>query len=262
MKWFEQAFDEEYMDLYLHRDLREAARAVRFLRVALALAPEQTVLDLCCGPGRHLHFLGREVRRAVGLDLSPALLRRAAQHWLAEEGEAMEREMARREALLVRGTMRRLPFADACFDRVVNLFTSFGYFEEESENQAVLAEIGRVLAAGGILAIDHINRQRMLAELQARSERGLSGGRRLEERREWNVTTRRIEKHVKLSDADGRAREWMESVRVYAPEELEAMLRSAGLEPAARHGDYDGSAWGPGAPRLIVLARKRESERV
>lgn len=258
--WFRRAFDDQYADLYAHRNLIEAARAVRLLHRALKLQPEMSVLDLCCGPGRHLHFLGRGVRQAVGLDLSPALLRRAALHWRADDGfDDANHEIGvpgRGRALLVRADMRRLPLADASFDRVVNLFTSFGYFLDDADNQFVLEEIARVLRGNGMLAIDHINREVLLANLVPLSERPMPGKRRLVERRRWDHPTRRIIKDVELTEPEGAIRRWHESVRVYEPDELESMLRAAALEPVARFGDYDGSPWSADSPRLLLIGQK------
>lgn len=249
--WFRRAFDDQYADLYAHRNLIEAARAVRLLHRELQLKPEMTVLDLCCGPGRHLHFLGRGVKKAVGLDLSAALLRRAALHWRADG------EDSGRRAMLVRADMRRLPLADATFDRVVNLFTSYGYFIGDADNRFVLEEIARVLRAGGMLAIDHINRKALLANIVPFSERLMPGKRRLVERRRWDHPTQRIIKDIELTEAEGSIRRWHESVRVYEPDELDSMLRAAGLEPITRFGDYDGSPWTATSPRLLIVARKK-----
>jgi SAM-dependent methyltransferase len=211
------------------------------------------------------HWVGQ----AVGLDLSRALLSRAREHWLAAREAAaasLEAADASRPQLL-QATMARLPLADASFDRVVNLFTSFGYFEDEAENLAVLREVARVLkpAPGGApgdpeiaqFALDHINREAMLAGFKPQTERTLEGGRRLIEKRAWFEAASRVEKDIIAIEPGGQIKAWRESVRVYHPEELEAMMRQVGLEPLARHGDYDGAPWRPDSPRLILLARKQ-----
>lgn len=276
--WYREAFQEGYLDLYGHRDLAEAARAVRWLAGALKLEPGLRLLDLCCGPGRHLFFIGQLVREAIGLDLSRVLLHGAREHWHAgqsilgsraadrtqpdEQGRVWDLGLApadRREqpARLIQGTMGSLPFATASFDRVVNLFTSFGYYEEEARNTQVLHEVSRVLRPGGQLAIDHINREALLAGLRPQSERRLPNGRQVREERHWDAQTQRVIKQVTTREPAGGERHWRESVRVYAPEELEQLLVAAGLHPMERYGDYDGRAWSPEAPRLIILAERR-----
>src|SRR5882762_11981979 len=79
----------------------------------------------------------------VGLDLSMALLK-----------------VARKEspdAPYVRADMRDLPFADETFDLVVNLFTSFGYFDDDREHLRVLSCVAAAMRRGGTLVIDFLN---------------------------------------------------------------------------------------------------------
>jgi SAM-dependent methyltransferase len=254
--WYRRAFQEEYLEIYGHRDLAEAARATKMLTRELDLRPELRVLDLCCGPGRHLVFLGRVVRRPVGLDLSRVMLTRARLHW---DETADLREPGGSDgapAALIQGTMSRLPLADGCMDRVVNLFTSFGYYEQEEKNREVLAEVARVLRPGGMLALDHINRQTLLDNFEPHSDRTMADGRRITEQRIWDEGASRVVKHIHSRWPDGRFKRWHESVRVYKIEELEAILLDCGLTVTRRLGDYDGDDWRPTAPRMILLASK------
>ena len=76
-EWFEDWFGEEYLQLYAHRDEREAEAVVELIR---RVAPWQSggwVLDLACGAGRHAKYLVRGGARVIGYDLSRVLLRRA-----------------------------------------------------------------------------------------------------------------------------------------------------------------------------------------
>src|SRR5207248_726507 len=121
--WFEEWFGEDYLHIYQHRDETEAERAIELIATNLAGRRIDTVLDLACGAGRHTRVL-RERWWTVGLDLSMSLLK-----------------LARKEsddAPYVRADMRELPFGDSSFDLVVNLFTSFGYFDDDSEHVRVL----------------------------------------------------------------------------------------------------------------------------
>src|SRR5262249_19683248 len=134
MTWWESWFGEEYLDLYPHRDVASARHEAAFALAHLP-APPTPMLDLCCGSGRHSVPPARAGCRPRGWDssappLDPARLRNPS-------------------SPLVRGDMRALPFRGGAFRAVVNFFTSFGYFTGELENLAVVAEIERVLAAGG-----------------------------------------------------------------------------------------------------------------
>ena len=119
-EWFEQWFGEEYHALYPHRDDEDARRAVALIRRVVTWGPQDRILDLACGPGRHAAELERLGGQVVGFDLSRAMLRRARE---------------RTRAALIRGDMRALPFRDGSFALAVNLFTSFGYFLDDGEHR-------------------------------------------------------------------------------------------------------------------------------
>src|SRR5256885_14493785 len=165
--WFEEWFGEDYLRIYQHRDETEAERAIELIAKNLAGRQIDTVLDLACGAGRHTRVL-RERWWTVGLDLSLALLR-----------------LARRESLeapYVRADMRELPFADATFDLVVNLFTSFGYFADDDEHIRVLRCVNAAMREGGTFVLDFFNASRVREDLVAYDER-VANGIAIEQRR-------------------------------------------------------------------------------
>ncbi len=171
----------------------------------------------------------------MGLDLSRALLRRAREA----------------EVPLVRGDMRRLPVRPRSMDLVVNLFTSFGYFERDEDHARVLRGIGECLVAGGWFAMDFLNADTVRHGLVAEEEQVLGTG-RARITRELVEGGRRVVKTIAVPDG----RRFVERVRLFQPEELETMLVDAGLSVHDRFGDYDGGPLRPGAPRTILLARR------
>src|SRR5262249_2792691 len=52
-------------------------------------------------------------------------------------------------------------------------------------------------------------------------------------------------------------REYVERVRLFEPDELMKMLRTAGFDVASLHGDYSGGGWTATSPRAIVVAQRR-----
>ncbi len=239
-EWFVTAFGELYPLLYAHRDETSAAREVLGLLEHLGLSDRGArILDLCCGAGRHLAALAAGGGRVVGVDLSAELLGRAA----GRPGLA---------GRLVRGDMRRLPFG-AAFDLVLNLFTSFGYFARDAENERALREMARVLAPGGTLVVDHIHRARAVRELvpeDVRAEHGLV----VRQRRE--IRGERIRKEITVRRRDGCEERFLEDVRLYRPEELEAMMAAAGLRAVRLRGSLTGAPFGPQAARMVAIAEK------
>ena len=157
--WVPDYFGDDYLQLYQFPPERTIPE-VRFLvRELSARIPEHgQILDLACGQCRHGLPLAAHGFHVTGLDYQDNLLREAAR-------AAKEHGV---EISLVQGDMRQLPFADASFDAVVNLFTAFGYFSD-AENEHVLAEVVRVLRPGGCFLIDVANRDALLRQAQPRS---------------------------------------------------------------------------------------------
>jgi len=244
--WYEQAFTREYLSQYAHRS-DEAARAeTPFIAGALKLPRGSTVLDLCCGAGRHSRALSRTGLRVIGLDLSADLLHTTAQQRV-------------RNTAFVRGDMRRLPFKNESFDGVVNLFTSFGYFMKDIENQRVLNEAARVLKRGAPLLMDYLNIKFVRRELVECSERCVDGM-QLRERRWYDARTGRSNKTTRmLCNGDVSIRR--ESVRAYTRAELVAMFRLAGLKVAKTFGDLTGKKFDErSSSRCVLLAHKTARE--
>jgi len=235
--WFEEWFGEDYLDIYQHRDDTEAERAIELIATNLAGRKIDLVLDLACGAGRHTRVL-RERWWTVGLDLSMPLLR-----------------IARKESPdgpYVRADMRELPFSDESFDMVVNLFTSFGYFEDDSEHVRVLACVAAAMKPGGTLVIDFLNASQVRRDLVPYDER-VANGITIEQRRVISPDNRFVEKTIRLRE---RGREYIERVRLLSPRDLQGMLVSAGFKVAKLFGDYGGGDWGEDSPRTILFASR------
>jgi SAM-dependent methyltransferase len=242
--WYVTAFQDDYRQAYAHRDLPSARHEVDWIVRGPLAAVEGTVLDLCCGFGRHSLALVERGFRVAGLDLSQPLLR-AAQH-IGEDAPLAGR--------VVRGDMARLPFRASAFGAVVNLFTSFGYLGDDGD-RAVLAEVARVLVPGGVLVMDLMNPAVIRRNVvpHTREERD---GLVLEARRTLSDDGRRVAKEVQVTGRNGESRSWREDVRMYEPRELDALLGAHGLAVVDRRGDFDGGPYDPDSLRQIVHARR------
>jgi len=239
MAWYKEWFGEEYLELYAHRGPEEAERHADFFESLVGDEGAGRILDLACGAGRHTESLRRRGHDVLGTDLSLTLLRQSV--------------APRRVA----ADMRSLPFAPGSFDWLLNLFTSFGYFETERQNFRVLEEIGRVLVPGGRFLIDLMNLEATLAHLEPYEERK-DGDRRVEIRRWWDEATGRINKRIRLFWPGREPRTFLESVRAYRPDEVTIGLRWAGLEVTDTFGDFSGDAYTRDSERLILVGRKAE----
>ncbi len=244
MEWFREWFGEDYLLVYGHRDEAEAERDVGYAVHVLGLAAGMRALDLCCGSGRHARALTRRGIEVIGLDYSGPLLA-AAKNAGAGVTEG---------PWYVRADARSLPFRDGSFDAVLNLFTSFGYFEHGG-NCGMLSGIARVLRQSGSFLIDYLNPPRVLEELVPESEKELDGT-VVRECRRHDPETCRVEKTITIRSCECE-REFRESVRLYSLEEMTAMLDGAGLAFEGVDGSTGGEPYSVHSPRMILRGRKR-----
>lgn len=244
--WYETAFRSDYLDRYARRDQGEADADIDHVLRLIDPDPDQPLLDLACGAGRHLAALWtRGFRRLVGLDLSAELLD-AARDRLAELG-AQAVELLCADMRDIRTTHR--------FGTALSMFTSFGYFETDQENRRVLSGVGRVLVPGGVLLIDTLNRERTIARLVP-SETQRENGVEMVIARSISRDGARVLKTATCCTPDGTRRTIRESVRMFTAEELREMLTGAGFATVRFFGSLAGAPYAPDAPRMIAVARK------
>ncbi|MFD8596054.1 class I SAM-dependent methyltransferase [Kitasatospora sp. NPDC059646] len=262
--WWSTFFTDVYTgsDLEL-RDAATAEAMVRCVTGALDPKPGAALLDLACGTGRHSVPLGAAGFEVTGVDLM--------EPYLAQARERAER--AGQRVSFVRADMRDLSaLPEGSFDAVVSLHTSFGFFDAEEENLAVLREVRSRLAPGGRLLIDVMNRDWFLTqsgesfgtapeEFVVRNFDSSTGATYLYEER-FDALTSRITWNIQAFDpAPGTAgRSVTADYRVYSAHELTALLARAGLVPEKLYGDYDLSPFHIHSPHLICTAARPAGE--
>ena len=215
----------------------------------LALAgmePPIRVLDMPCGVGRHSLEFARLGCIVTGVDRTAAFLSRA-QERADDLGLKIE---------VLQADMRDFQRADA-FDLVVNLFTSFGYFEDPADDVKVLENFYTSLRPGGVLLMDLMGKEVLARIFQPRDWNQLQDGSLvLEERvikQDWSWIENRW-----ILIRDGEKREFPLSHRLYSAAELKALLADVGFENIHTYGGLNGSPYDHEARRLVLTARKPE----
>src|ERR1017187_10061656 len=147
IEWFEDWFNsKEYLDVYQHRNEADAKRLFELIITHIQVPLNGKVLDLACGPGRHSLLFARKGFRVTGIDLSDNLLK------VAESA-------ARKEKLniqFIKADLRHIQLSEQ-FDLVVNLFTSFGFFDNEKDNFSIFKTASDLLKPGGYFVFDFLN---------------------------------------------------------------------------------------------------------
>jgi SAM-dependent methyltransferase len=238
--WFEEWFDSPYYHLlYQHRNDSEAAHFIGNLMSYLNLPANAHLLDLACGKGRHSLILANMGYQVTGVDLSPNSIL-AARKFESQNLSFEVQDM-------------RLPFADSKFDAVLNLFTSFGYFDDLSDNHKVISSIRKMLKAGGVIVIDFMNSNRIVKQLVDKELINIQGI-SFHIEREYNGS--HIFKHIRFKTANNDFH-FTERVQALLLSDFMSLLDSNGFEIIRTFGDFDLNEFDPEtSDRLLVIAKK------
>ncbi len=241
MGWFAETFNEDYLAIYSHRNEVEARKQISFLLDQLPLRENCRVLDLACGNGRHAIVLSKLGFQVIGLDLSG--------HLLKEAKFSADRETS--SIPFVCADMRAIPFKNNSFDLILSMFTSFGYFDSDRENESVIFSAARLLKAGCLFVLDYLNPNWVKAQLKPETKRNVKGLKVIEKRR-INTVTHRVEKDIYV-EKGSEIIHYRESVRLYEYDELSKMFNSSGLKIVKTFGDYSHISISSESPRMIFV---------
>jgi SAM-dependent methyltransferase len=248
-KWFNTA---DYLELYDHRNSTDAKKIVSLINRTIKLPKGSKLLDLACGNGRHSVFFAEKGYDVLGIDLSPYLI--------SEAKKKLRSEYLRFKKNLKFdiGDMRNLSRKNE-FDLVVNLFSSFGYFEEESQNRSVINSISRSLKKDGYFFFDFLNSEYLRRNLAVFDAQKRNRNIIIQVR---EITGKFVKKDIliirnKPGSKYPELRRFHEKVRLYTLAELRQIFRSNRLKIVKLFGDYSGKPFRKNSSgRLIILAQK------
>ncbi|MBC7641517.1 MAG: methyltransferase domain-containing protein [Flavobacterium sp.] len=218
--WFSSWFDSPYYHiLYKERNFREAQIFMDNLTFYLNMDEGSKVLDLACGKGRHAIYLNQLGYDVLGVDLS-------------ENSIAIANKNANKTLHFKVHDMRQ-PFADK-YDAIFNLFTSFGYFENENDNLKTLIAIRESLSEYGFGVIDFMNVNHVIQNLIHNEIKIVDGI-------EFNIkryhTGNYIYKEIDFEDQNQKYH-FTEKVRAFTLSDFENLMEQAGIFLLDTFGDY------------------------
>jgi SAM-dependent methyltransferase len=242
--WHEQDSFWEIMPMVSEQSWEAATGEVDSVIALLGVQPGAAVLDLGCGVGRHSLEWARQGYCVTGVDRTATYLRTASEK-AAAEGLELE---------LVQADMREFVRPGA-FDAAINLFTTFGYFEDPAEDRQVVDNLFRCLKPGGALVMEMMGKEVLARIFLPRDWRELPDGSLFLQEREMKPDWSWIENRWILIK-EGQRHEYIIGHRVYDGAGLRALLLEAGFESVDLHGDLTGTPYDTEAQRLVVVARK------
>lgn len=242
--WHERDDFWETVPLFDQQRLEMAPAEVDSVLTLLGIEPGAPVLDLCCGVGRHSLELARRGYRVTAVDRTAAYLE-TARNQAAAQGLEVE---------WIQADMRDFVRPGA-FAAAINLYTSFGYFEDPAQDRQVAENLVQSLVPGGCLVMEMMGKEILARIFRLRDWRELADGSLFLEERHVRQDWGWIENRWILVK-DGERKEYPLGHRLYDGAGLRALLFQAGFESVALYGDLTGVPYDSEARRLVAVARK------
>ncbi len=218
--WFASWFDTEYYHiLYKERNDEEAQLLMDNLTHYLNLPEDAKILDLACGKGRHAIYLN-----SLGFDVTGADL--------SENSIAEATKFANNKLQFKVHDMRE-PFEEK-YDAIFNLFTSFGYFEDDADNFKTIKAIHNSLTETGFAVIDFMNVDYVLDNLVADEIKTVEG---IDFHIKRYLKDGHIYKEIEFEDK-GEKFHFTEKVQALRLEDFEKIMEEAGIFLLDIFGDY------------------------
>ncbi len=245
MAWFETWFDTPYYHiLYNDRDFAEAENFITLLINYLNISKDSKIIDLACGKGRHSVFLNQMGYQVLGLDLSQQSIEHNKQF---ENSELKFEVHDMRTEILNEITSKK---ATAVF----NLFTSFGYFEDENDDRRVFQSISNVLKDNGYFVLDFLNAkwvENTLVKEDQTTKEGIV----------FTIKKKIEDQHI-IKDitfrSEGKEYHFFEKVKLHTLEEINLYAEEVGFERVQIFGDYHLNEFDlESSPRCINVFKKK-----
>ncbi|MBN1592920.1 MAG: methyltransferase domain-containing protein [Candidatus Coatesbacteria bacterium] len=240
--WTDDFFEDLFGRVIKSRSDETTLMQIDLLLKGSGAEPGATVLDVCCGYGRHSVELAKRGFQVTGVDLIEGYLAKAREH---AETKGVDVEFIKMD-------VRDLEF-DRKFDLVLNMWTSFGFYDEET-NLDILKRLGNCVARGGHLVMELINRDWVVKNFLQRSWWPVDDNLIIFEEREFDIT-RSINRCVWNFLEDGKVKKMPLDLRVYSAHELILLLKSVGFGDVEAISEPDGARLTFDSRMMMIIAK-------
>ena len=236
--WYTDWFNTPYYHiLYKERNDKDAQLFMKNITSFLKLPKTTHILDLPCGKGRHSLFLNTLGYKVTGGDLAENSIKSAKEF----ENDTLKFNIHD----------MRYPFNNT-YDAIFNLFTSFGYFEDDNEDLLILKNFKQGLKKNGVFVFDFLNAEKVTLNLVP------------EETKTVDQITFHIKRKIKDGFifknisffADGKDQFYQEKVKYLDLDKMKNYFHKACFNITHVFGDYQLTPYeSKNSDRLIIIAR-------
>jgi SAM-dependent methyltransferase len=241
--WFASWFNSKYYHiLYQHRNDAEAAAFLEELIRFLNPVAQSRFWDMACGKGRHSVYINKKGFDVTGTDLS-------------EESILYAKQFENEKLRFYKHDMRT-PFVSNYFDYVLNLFTSFGYFDVQRDEQKVFDVVYTSLKPSGRFVLDYLNAEKIVKVMKEYEEKELSG---ILFRISKKVENGFIVKRIQFS-SEGKEHDYTEKVKIFGLNDFKQLGQKGNFKFLDVYGDYSLSNFtAEKSDRMIVVFEKKKT---
>ena len=231
LDWFNSPF---YHLLYKERDSSEATYFMNNLINRLQIDKNSSILDLACGRGRYSLYLSNIGHKVTGIDISKENI-----------SEAKKNESDKLNYIL---HDMRYPLNQK-FDLILNLFTSFGYYEKDADNLSVIKSIKSNLETDGQAVIDFFNIDYILDNLVEKEEKNID--------KTKFIIHRYLENDLLVKDIsillNNKSYKFQEKVKAYRMDDFLAMFKNCNLKLKEIYGDYKLNSFNKNSSNRLIM---------
>lgn len=244
--WWKKFFNQDYYDFWNPAlSKKRSVKEVNFIIKLLKLKSGAEILDAPCGQGRHSMIFAKKGFKVVGIDYSKVLLKKANEQCRGILSKP----------IFLQNDIRKLKYVNK-FSAVVNLFTSFGYFNDQ-DNERVISSFYKALKPGGYLALDLLNKNDILRSYN---------NNHISEKIFNNIFIRsKIVNfdfysniaHIQWSIKKANLQKKLDAyIRLYSYFEIKTLLTKQGFKIKKVFGDYNSSKFTNKSKRMIIIAKR------
>jgi len=244
--WYDQdSYWTTFESILFHQKrLADTPSQVDHIIKLLQIKSDAKILDLCCGIGRHSLEFARRGFQVTGVDRTKSYLDKAKNQAKAEKLPIE----------FVNEDMRMFSRAEA-FDVAINMFTSFGYFDDAADDRMVVENVCRSLKSNGKLLIEMEGKELLAQKFRERDWNEINGFIILEERKLLNNWEKLESRWIILKDDQQIEHKFV--LRLYSAMEITSLLKQCGFTDVNIYGSLEGIEYDQSAKRLVVVAQKK-----
>jgi SAM-dependent methyltransferase len=223
--------------------IKSASYEIDNLIMLSDLKPGDSVLDSCCGQGRHSIIFADRGMKVTGVDITLPYLKTARER---AEDKKLPIEFIHEDILeFVR---------EDTFDCATNLYNSLGYFDDPDDDLVYFKNIFKSLKPGGRFIIECSGKEVLARDFRDCFWYEYENFKILVE---YSINLNWTELETRwIFLKDGKEADAVFRHRIFSALELAKLLSEAGFETVEFFGDYNGSLYDQNAERLIAIARK------